>query len=154
MKARLAVFLALVVAVTLTSVAESRPDAAKQRVAFGMKILPNRTFVLTPLQAGAMKRDSGTVNEGKTISERNRVTTGLWMFTGKRGDLVFRERREWVDLGSDVNGDGFLDVVARGTWKAVRGTGQYAGVAGGGRSVHLGLGRRWVARFEGFLTSP
>jgi hypothetical protein len=57
-------------------------------------------------------------------------------------------------VGSDANGDGFPDVVARGTWKAVRGTGQYAGVAGGGRSVHLGLGRRWVARFEGFLTSP
>jgi hypothetical protein len=46
------------------------------------------------------------------------------------------------------------DVVARGTWKAVRGTGQYARVAGDGRSVHLGLGRKWVARFEGFLSTP
>jgi hypothetical protein len=105
-------------------------------------------------RAGALKRDSGTVGEGKTLSERNRITTGFWRFTGKRGDLVFRERGEWVDLGSDVNRDGFRDVVAFGTWKAVRGTGQYAGVAGGGRSVHLGLGRKWVARFEGFLTSP
>jgi hypothetical protein len=143
----------LAAAVTLTSVASAGPTAAKQRVAINTTILPQGTFVLTP-RAGALKRDSGTVNEGKTISERNRVTTGLWMFTGKRGDLVFRERREWVDLGSDVNRDGFPDVVALGTWKAVRGTGQYAGVAGGGRSVHLGLGRRWVARFEGFLTSP
>jgi hypothetical protein len=143
----------LAAAVTLTSVASAGPTAAKQRVAINTTILPQGTFVLTP-RAGALKRDSGTVNEGKTISERNRVTTGLWMFTGKRGDLVFRERREWVDLGSDVNRDGFPDVVALGTWKAVRGTGQYAGVAGGGRSAHLGLGRKWVARFEGFLTSP
>jgi len=153
MHARHIVVAVLAAAVTLTSVASAGPTAGKQRVAINTTILPQGTFVLTP-RAGALKRDSGTVNEGKTISERNRVTTGLWMFTGKRGDLVFRERREWVDLGSDVNGDGFLDVVARGTWKAVRGTGQYAGVAGGGRSVHLGLGRRWVARFEGFLTSP
>jgi hypothetical protein len=122
-------------------------------VAINTTILPQATFVLTP-RAGALKRDSGTVGEGKTLSERNRITTGFWRFTGKRGDLVLRERREWVDLGSDVNGDGLRDVVALGTWKAVRGTGQYAGVAGGGRSAHLGLGRKWVARFEGFLTSP
>ena len=153
MHARHIVVAVLAAAVTLTSVASAGPTAAKQRVAINTTILPGGTFVLTP-RAGALKRDSGAVDEGKTISERNRVTTGLWMFTGKRGDLVFRERREWVDLGSDVNRDGFRDVVALGTWKAVRGTGQYAGVAGGGRSAHLGLGSRWVARFEGFLTSP
>jgi hypothetical protein len=154
MKIRLAVFLALAVAVTLTSVAESRPDAAKQRVAIEMKILPNATFVLTPLQAGAMKRDSGTVTEGKTLSERNGITTGLWTFTGKRGNLVLRERREWVQIGNDGNGDGYDDAVAFGTWRFVRGTGQYVRVAGGGRSGHEGLGRVWSARLEGFLTGP
>lgn len=153
MKVRLAVFLTLVAAVTLTSVAESRPDAAKQRVAIEMKILPNGTFVLTPLQAGAMKRDSGTVTEGKTLSERNGITTGLWIFTGKRGNLVLRERREWVEIGNDGSGDGTDDAVAFGTWRVVRGTGQYVRVAGSGRSGHEGLGRVWYARLEGFVTS-
>ena len=36
----------------------------------------------------------------------------------------------------------------------VRGTGAYAGITGRGRSAHLGLGRKWVARYEGFLTVP
>jgi len=154
MKIRLAVFLALVAAVTLTSVAAAGPDAAKQRVAITAKILPGGTFVLTPLRAGAMKRDSGTVVEGKTLSERNGITTGFWIVTGKRGNLVLRERREWVDIGNDGNGDGIDDAVAFGTWRVVRGTGQYVRVAGGGRSGHEGLGHVWNARLEGFVTVP
>lgn len=154
MKVRLAVFLALVAAVTLTSVAESQPHAAKQRVAIEMKILPNQTFVLTPLQAGAMERDSGTVNEGKTLSERNGITTGLWIFAGKRGNLVLRERREWVEIGNDGSGDGTDDAVAFGAWRVVRGTGRYVRVAGSGRSGHEGLGRVWYSRLEGSITDP
>ena len=38
-----------------------------------------------------------------------------------------------------MNGDAFPDSVALGTWKVVRGTGQYAKIAGGGRSGHAGL---------------
>ena len=30
---------------------------------------------------------------------------------------------------------------------------QYAGITGGGRSGHAGLGRKWLARYEGFLTA-
>lgn len=78
----------------------------------------------------------------------------LWRLEGKRGTLTIRERSEWVDLGSDVNGDGRLDEVAVGTWKVVRGTGQYANIVGGGRSAHAGLGRIWTARQEGFLNVP
>ena len=62
MKARHAIFAALVAAVTLTSVAAAGPDAAKQRVAISMKDPGNGTFVLTPLQPGTLKRDSGTVS--------------------------------------------------------------------------------------------
>ena len=62
MKARHAILVGLVTAVTLTSVAAAGPDAAKQRVAISMKGLANGTFVLTPLQAGTLKRDSGTVS--------------------------------------------------------------------------------------------
>ena len=53
---------ALAAAVTLTATAAAGPDAAKQRVAISMKIYPQKTFVLTPLQAGPLKRDSGTVS--------------------------------------------------------------------------------------------
>ena len=54
----LAVFAA---AVTLTSVASAVPAAAKQRVAINMKVMPESTFALTPLQPGALKRNSGSV---------------------------------------------------------------------------------------------
>ena len=58
MKARLTILAAIAAAVTLASVAAAGPTAAKQRVAINMKIHPQGTFVLTPLQAGPLKRDS------------------------------------------------------------------------------------------------
>jgi hypothetical protein len=56
---------------------------------------------------------------------------------------------EWVDPGHE-KGCG----VALGTWKVLRGTEEYAGIAGGGRSAHEALCREWYARQEGFLTVP
>jgi len=163
MKAWHAVLVALAAAVTLTSFAAAGPDAAKQRVAITVTILPSGKGVLTPLKDGTLERDSGTfvgdwspspdrtvLREGQTVD----IYTGLWTFTGKLGNLVFRERNEWVDLGQDLNRDAYVDDIAIGTWKVVRGTGTYAGITGGGRSAHLGQGRRWIARYEGFLTSP
>jgi len=159
MKARLIVLFALVAAVTLTSVAAAGPDAAKQRVAIDMKILTEETFVLTPLQAGALKRDSGTITtvervlsmDGRDVMrEGQRVTIfypTIWTLEGKRGTLTIRERSEWVAVGND-------DHVAIGTWKVVRGTGQYAELAGSGRSGHAGVGQPWYARYEGFVTAP
>ena len=156
MSAKLAVLAVLVSAVTLTSVAAAGPAAAKQRVAIETKILPEGTFVLTPLRAGVLKRDSGTVTgnwrsiTGRDVTrngQRVTIYNGLWTFTGKRGTLRIRERNEWVDVGYD-------DGVAIGIWKVVRGTGQYARVAGSGGSGHAGLGRTWYARYEGFLTVP
>lgn len=166
MKAGYAVLIALAAAVTLTSVSAAGPEAAKkQRVTITMKNLPNATFVLVPLQVGAVKRDSGTVTFGAppNYNARDVIRDGqkvsiyppvVWALTGKRGTLTIRELNEWVDIGSDGNGDGQDDGVALGTWKVVRGTGQYAQIAGGGRSGHAGLGRPWNARQEGFLTSP
>lgn len=163
MSAKLAVLAVLVAAVTLTSVAAAGSDAAKQRVAITVTILPSGKGVLTPLKNGALERDSGTfggdwspspdrtmVRDGQTVD----IHPAVWTFAGKRGKLVFRERTEWIDLGHDQNRDGSEDGIAIGTWKVVRGTGRYAGITGGGRSGHLGLGRKWVARYEGFLTVP
>ena len=166
MNTKLAVLAVLGAVVTLTPVAAASPEAAKQQVALTVTILPSGKGVLTPLKDGALKRDSGTFGgnwQSKVSSGRDVMRDGqkvtiyppvVWTFTGKRGNLAFRERTEWIDLGQDLNRDGDEDAIATGTWKVVRGTGAYAGISGGGRSSHLGQGRRWVARYEGFLTVP
>ena len=79
---------------------------------------------------------------------------GVATLTGKRGTLTIRNRNEWVDFGRDANGDGQVDGIGIGTWKVVRGTGQYGGIVGKGRGGQIGLGSPWYARFEGFLTLP
>lgn len=158
MKALPVVFVALAVAVTLTSIAAARPDAAKQRVGIDMKIYPQKTFVLTPEQFGPVKRDSGTISHnflsipGRDVMRDGQKVTiydgGVATLTGKRGTLTIRDRNEWVAVESGE------DSIAIGTWKVVRGTGQYAGIVGKGRNGHAGLGNPWYARYEGFLTSP
>src|SRR5262245_35122496 len=174
MNAKLALSAALaVLGVTLTSLAAAGPEAAKQRVAITVTILPSGKGVLTPLTDGALDRDSGTFSgnwksrlpSGREVMRDGQqvdIYTGVvWTLTGKRGTLVLREERtEWTDLGQDLNGDGVGfrdgsgdDGIATGSWKVVRGTGAYAGISGGGRSSHLGQGGRWVARYEGLFAA-
>lgn len=174
MKARHAMLVALVAlaafaaASTLASVAAAGPAAAKQRVAIDIRFCwpgtAQGTFVLTPLQAGPLKRDTGTVRENLTsipgrsvIRDGQDVTIydgGVITLTGKRGTLTIRSRAEWIELETDGNGDGENDGVGIGTWGAVRGTGQYAGVVGKGGHAHAGLGCPWYARYEALLTLP
>jgi hypothetical protein len=134
MKARHAMLVALAAAFVLTSVAAAGPDAAKQRVAIDMKVYPQGTFVLTPLQAGSLKRDSGTISSnwlsipGNTVMRDGQEVTiydgAVTTLTGKRGTLTIRDRNAWVDLARDGNGDGEDDGIGIGTWKVVRRTGQ------------------------------
>jgi len=163
MKARLAVLVALLTAITFAAVAEAGPASTKQRIAIDLKILPQSTFVLTPLQTGALKPDSGRItnvgsvlggagNSRKVIRNGQRVdvfSPVVWVLEGGAlGTLSIRERNEWVDIGSDANRDG----IGLGKWTIVRGTGQYAHLSGGGGSGHEGLGRIWFARQEGFIS--
>ena len=116
MKATQAVLVALVATIILASVAAAGPDAAKQRVAIDLKLWPQKTFVLTPLQAGPLKTDSGTISHnwlsipGRDVMRDGQKVTiydgGVATLTGKRGTLTIRNRNEWVDLGRDANGDG------------------------------------------------
>jgi hypothetical protein len=163
--AGLAAVLVTLAAVTLTSGAApdsdtARQRAAKQRVAIVTKGVNNTSgsghFVLTPLEGGAVKRDSGTdsavwsdrvvMRDGQSVS----ITDGVEALEGKRGNLKVRFRIEWVEAGNGYN-------VGSGTWKVVHGTGQYAQIAGGGRGGHMWLDRGrgpWSGRNEGFLTLP
>ena len=158
MKARGVALVALTVAVTLTAIAAAGPEAAKrQRVTIDMKIYPQKTFVFTARQAGALMPDKGTISSNWTSIPPRRVmrdgqevdiyTGAVTTLTGKLGTLTIRDRNEWVNVG---NGD----YIAFGTWEVVRGTGQYAGVVGKGRNGHAGLGSPWYARYEGLLTAP
>lgn len=143
-------------AATATAVAGASPDAARQRVSITMQDLPNGKFVLNPLQAGTLERDSGTtsvvykrLSVGIREGQRVEIYRNTFTLTGKRGSITTRERNDWVDAGGPFIGNG--------TWKIVGGTGQYAGVAGGGRTASAGLDRgkgAWYVREEGFLTVP
>ena len=159
MNARHVVLVTIVAAVTLAPAAATEPGVAKQRVAISATILPAGKATLTPYRNGALAPDTGTfvgarsrtpdrtlIRDGQTVY----FHSGTWTFTGKRGTLVLRERNEWVDAGGSPDRPPWIGV---GSWQVVRGTGQYAGITGGGRSGHAGLGRKWLARYEGFLTA-
>lgn len=159
MKARHVVLVALIAAVTLTSVAAAHPAAQKQRVAFttqAMKPTLVSPFVLTPLQAGGIKRDSGKLVTSSLATDRNVVREGLSVtivdspvtLKGKLGALVVRYRSNWIDAGNGYS-------TSFDTWKVVRGTGQYAGATGGGRGASVSLeSGRWSSHAEGYLTLP
>ncbi len=160
MKARHAILVALVAAVTLTSVAAAGPNAAKQRVMITSQAAQTTQvspFVLTPLQAGVIKRDSGKLIGGSNATDRVVMRDGqevsivdvVSTFKGKRGSFVTRYHAEWADAGNGYS-------VASGTWKVMRGTGQYAKITGGGRAASVWNERTdaWSSHAEGVLTLP
>ena len=159
MKARHAILVALVAAVTLTSVAAAGPEAAKQRVAISMKDPGNGTFVLRPLQPGTLKRDSGTVsvvyNEPTTVMREGQsvyIYRNTYTLKGKRGTMSIRERNEFVEVSkkrSQASISPQVSASARGR--------SWAGRARTPRSPEADgvafRAARWLAQLEGFLTS-
>ncbi len=109
-----------------------------------------------PAAGRSHQRDSGTetcswkdprivMREGQRVEVYDPI---ICTEKGKLGTLTTRSRIEWVDAGSGYH-------VGVGTWKVVRGTGQYGGVAGSGRSGNVWLDRGpWSGRAEGFLARP
>jgi hypothetical protein len=137
------------IAATLAAVAAAGPVAAKQRIEIQVK----RGFVLTPLTPGDIKPDTGTASfccwtersimrDGQAIDINNPQMT----LTGKHGTLVARNQIGFVDLPDGL-------AVFTGTWKVIRGTGDYAGLSGGGRAAGVMLANgNTKAQFEGFLS--
>jgi hypothetical protein len=127
-----AVFIVAAAAV-VTAVAIAGHDAAQQRIAITSPSGNSDAFVLTPLTAGPIKRDSGTSTyccwtrrfihrDGQAIEINNPLRT----LDGKRGTFTWRAHIEWVDLNSRYS-------IGTGTWRIVRGTGAYAHLEGHGR---------------------
>ena len=96
---------------------------------------PEGKFVLTPLQERSAQARLGHIGgnwQSIPVPRRvcatgraSRSTRALWTFTGKRGS-AHDSRAERVGRHRErVNGDA-SGQVAIGTWKVVRGTGQYA----------------------------
>lgn len=141
-------------AVTLAAVAAAAPVGAKQRVSIQVTGGADGRFALTSLTAGAVKSDTGIANfccwtqrlttrDGQSIVINNPRMT----LTGKHGTIVARNQVGWIDIPSGW-------AVFTGTWKVVRGTGAYAGLAGGGRAAGVMLANSDTrATFDGFLSS-
>lgn len=162
MKTLRIIFAVLAAAVGLTSVAAADTVAARQRVAIATSGEDDGTFVgrfvISPLQVGFIRQDVGRelcrpADERVAMRDGQRVSIydpTVCTYEGKRGTFVIRSHQEWVDAGNHY-------FITTGTWKIVRGTGQYARVTGGGRSggVWLDRGRGpWSGNAEGFLVRP
>jgi hypothetical protein len=162
MKVRLIVLLALATAVSIAAGAAATPGVAKQRVAISARPSDSGpgTFVLTPLRSGALEQDSGKVrvswSGGRTVTRQGQeisIYDMTFTYDGKLGTLTIRERSEWVDVSNEnARGVDYRPAVAVGTWKVVRGTGQYAHLTGGGRSAHAGMGQQWFAQQQGLVS--
>jgi hypothetical protein len=84
-----AVLVAVAAAVTLTSVASARPDAAKHRVAITAKVVANPFFVRQvrshPLQAGALEPDGVKQPRGSVSRRTGHPRAGSARDERKRG---------------------------------------------------------------------
>jgi len=135
----------------LATVAAAAPVAGKQRVS--IEISTVGTFTLTTLTPGAVKSDTGKATfccwtqryitrDGQSIEINNPQMT----LTGKRGTIVARNQIGWIDVPGGWG-------VFTGTWKVIRGTGAYAGLAGGGRGAGVALANNNTrATYQGFLS--
>jgi hypothetical protein len=142
----------------LTAVAAADPEATRQRVALTTQAKTTTTVssaVFEPLGSGALKLDAGKLSgpiprEQRVMRNGQAISAydGVYTFKGKRGTVVIRSHDEYADGGNGYH-------PGTGTWLVVRGTGQYAGLRGGGRGAHVWLDSGpWSSRLEGFVTLP
>lgn len=157
--AELTLALALLTVASMVLVSATPAGASKQRVVIEAKKVAGPgvgTFALTPQGSGPLAADSGTF--GATVSQRTIVRSGQSVtiftatstWTGKKGTLLLRERVEDVAAGGIYR-------VGTGVWSllSAKGSGQYAGVSGSGRSAYVATPKAAVDRvsfrYEGLV---
>ena len=91
-------------------------------------------------------RAKGVLNQGMLTPSGFGETYGaVSTLLGRRGSVVLLERVEWGDTRDGSHS-------GPGSWKILRGTGQYRRLAGAGRGGSAWLDRGpWSSRYEGFL---
>jgi hypothetical protein len=145
---------AAIAAVAIVVVSTAAGSPARQRITITAKDGVGG-FVLAPRSEGALKRDSGSVEwccwSRKYVTRNGQtaeINDPLAVLTGAHGKLVVRFRIEWLDAGLGYT-------VGTSTWKLVRGTGRYAGLAGGGRAAQVWIPHDVPASFraDGFVHS-
>ncbi len=141
----------LVAAVALIIGVSAGAVSGKQRVVIQWKGASG--FVLTPLTSGKLKGDTGTATfccwkSRVVMRDGLKVEIGDPKMTlvGQRGTLVASNRMEFLDIRGGYS-------VFTGTWKVIRGTGDYAQLSGSGRIAGIVLPNgtaKWQR--EGFLS--
>lgn len=162
---RVAPFLTILALLTVASLllvspTSAGPAASKQRVVMEVKSKVGSgggAFVLTALGSRPLESDAGMIKD--TVSQKHVVRGGQSViiftitstWTGKRGTMVLRERIDDVAGGSGYR-------VGTGVWSllSAKGTDQYAGLSGSGRSAYVlaPQGCCVLFRYEGFVTKP
>ena len=112
-------------------------------------------FVFTPQGSGPLESDTGTI--ALAVSQKHVVRDGqsVIIFTitstwkGKLGTMVLKERIDDVVVGNYHVGTGVWSLVS------ARGTNQYAGLTGSGRTAYVVPPRGSVVfRYDGFAKKP
>lgn len=148
-------------ALVLVTAAPASTAAGKQQITIeSSSTLAQRgssgAFVLTPVGSGPLQPDAGTftsaLSQKKAIRDGQSVYifSGTSTWTGKLGTLVVQCQFDDVDASRGYR-------VATGPWSLVsaKGTGQYAGVSGSGRSVYvLTPGGHVFFRWQGLAAKP
>jgi hypothetical protein len=142
----------LVAAVALSIGAGAGAISGKQRVVIQWK--GARGFVLTPLTSGRLKGDTGTATfccwkSRVVIRDGLKVEIGdpKMTFSGSAGP-------SWQATGWSSSTSKVATRCSPGTWKVIRGTGDYAQLSGSGRIAGIVLPNgttKWQR--EGFLGS-
>jgi hypothetical protein len=127
----------LAASIALSIGASAGAISGKQRVVIQWKGASG--FALTPLTSGKLKGDTGTATfccwKSRVVTRDGlKVEIGEPKMTlvGQRGTLVASNRMEFLDIRGGYS-------LFTGTWKVIRGTGDYAQLSGSGRIAGIVL---------------
>jgi hypothetical protein len=145
---------AAIVALAIAAPIAARTHNGGQHIRIEASGANTQTFVLTPMSAGPIQSDSGTLtfccwttSHVMRAGESLEVNDPYLTLRGAHGTLRLRNTIEWVDLP-----DGWSTF--SGIWKAVSGTGAYRSTSGSGRVAGVSTANDFTRiRIFGSLTA-